>query len=306
MIQTDRLNGIRSQSRTSPTWRCVQHSLDKAVAGRKANGETGVLLFVRAAAFASICFLFSTLLFSPAFAAGIKPEPINIAAAASLRTIWTALLEQLPADIDASNLRISFASTGLLQVQIENGAPFDLFLAADRISPDRLREKDLTKGASEPYASGRLVLVTKELKTLTLNDAVADLNKQRQSSQPVRLAIANPRHAPYGRAAREWLASQSLWPWPGSALLLGENTAQTLQFVQSDAVDYALLPAALAGPVKASLKIMELSESDYELIDHHLVVMRHAAPLAEVIANWLQSPAAQSVFALYGLELVAP
>ena len=301
MIRKDKLTLC---SRVS-TRRRVLHSLDKADPWRKAIDQTKVPHITLTLARLCACFILSISLITPALAAGNESRPIQIAAAASLRTIWTALSEQLPPEIDGSDLRVSFASTGLLQVQIEHGAPFDLFLAADRISPKRLEEKGLTRGASMPYASGRLVLLAKGSQASSLQEAVADLGKRMQDSPPARLAIANPRHAPYGRASRDWLQSHSLWPWPADALLLGENTAQALQFVQSDAVDYALLPAALLGPSVDSLEAFQLTEDGYDYIDHHLIIMRNAPPLAETLATWLQSPTAQAVFASYGLDRAA-
>ena len=288
------------------TWRRVQHSLAKADPWCKANDRAKIQYITRTLASLCVCVVFSVGLITSAFAEGGPFRPVQIAAAASLRTIWTALSEQLPPEIDASDIRISFASTGLLQVQIEQGAPFDLFLAADRSSPNRLEGKGLTRGTSVPYASGRLVLVAKASAALSLQDVVTDMKRQAQDDTPARVAIANPRHAPYGRASRDWLESHSLWPWPTDALLLGENTAQALQFVQSDAVDYALLPAALIGPSNDSLDIFQLPEDGYDLVDHHLIIMRNAPPLAETLANWLQSPAAQAVFASYGLDQAEP
>ena len=288
------------------TRRRILHSLDKADPWRKAIDQTKAKHITLTLVRLCTCVLLSISLMISALAAGNESRPIQIAAAASLRTIWTALSEQLPPEIDASDLRISFASTGLLQVQIEHGAPFDLFLAADQISPKRLQEKGLTRGASVPYASGRLVLLSKRSHASSLQEAVADLRKRMQDSPPARLAIANPCHAPYGRASRDWLQSQTLWPWPADSLLLGENTAQALQFVQSNAVDYALLPAALLGPTNDSPEAFQLFDDGYDYIDHHLIIMRNAPPLAETIANWLQSPAAQAVFASYGLDRAEP
>ena len=284
----------------------ILHSLDKADPWRKAIDQTKVPHITLTLARLCACFILSTCMITPALAAGNESRPLQIAAAASLRTIWAALSEQLPPEIDAADLRISFASTGLLQVQIEHGAPFDLFLAADQISPQRLQDKGLTRGTSKPYASGRLVLLAKGSQASSLQEAVADLGKRMQDNPPARIAIANPRHAPYGRASRDWLQSHALWPWPAESLLLGENTAQALQFVQSNAVDYALLPAALLGSTNDSLDAFPLSEDGYDYVDHHLIIMRNAPPLAETIAKWLQSPAAQAVFASYGLDRAKP
>jgi len=307
MIRTDRLNVTpwRSRCHKANARAGTQHSLYKVVSRRKALA----------------CFLECLVAFgllTGSFIAtadtdtntdtnsGANIRPVQIAAAASLRAVWQDLEKSFPTNIAAADFNVSFASTGLLQVQIANGAPFDLFLAADRASPQKLEQLGLTRSSSSPYASGRLVLIAKKSAAETLEDAVTDLGKQHQSSSAARLAIANPRHAPYGKASRQWLEHHKLWPWPSDALLLSENTAQALQFVNSGAVDYALLPTALGALIDSTLNVFEIPDTHYDLVDHQLIIMRDAPSLTDAIADWLQQSTAQTVFESYGLDRFEP
>ena len=118
-------------------------------------------------------------------------------------------------------------STGKLYAQIRNGAPFDVFLAADAERPTAL-EKDghCVAGSRMTYAVGRLALWTSHM---DMNDVAALLTAKPQP----RIAIANPELAPYGRAAHETLTSLQLWDSYSSRLVRGENVGQTMQFVHS-------------------------------------------------------------------------
>jgi len=268
---------------------------------RKAGIYPGILAF--ACLFIALSFPTASAAENAEPAQATNSNVLLIGAAASLRAVWPDLTDALPPNIPASSLKVSFASTGLLQVQIENGAPFDLFLAADSQSPKKLKNLNLTKEPSVSFASGRLVLVTRHPSISTLPDALADLNARQTSKKPPSIAIANSRHAPYGLAAKQWLAQQSLWPWPTAELLLGENTAQTLQFLLSGAVDYALLPDALSQNIGSGYRVIPLPDHEYDLIEHHVAILRDAPPSAHEFVNWLLSSDVQNLLAISGLPL---
>jgi molybdate transport system substrate-binding protein len=136
---------------------------------------------------------------------------------------------------------ISFGSTGTLSQQIENGAPADMFFAADEAYLIGLEQKGLVlAGTRQLYAIGRIVLV--ERSGLPPVMTIADLGR----SDVGRVAIANPDHAPYGRAARDAMMRVGLWPTLQPRLVLGENVSQTFQFVRTGNADAGVVALSLA------------------------------------------------------------
>jgi molybdate transport system substrate-binding protein len=136
---------------------------------------------------------------------------------------------------------ISFGSTGTLSQQIENGAPADVFFAADESYLTGLEQKALVlAGTRQLYAIGRIVLI--ERAGLPPVTSLADLSR----ADVRRIAIANPDHAPYGRAARDALMRVGLWSSLQPRLVLGENISQTFQFVATGNADAGVVALSLA------------------------------------------------------------
>jgi molybdate transport system substrate-binding protein len=137
---------------------------------------------------------------------------------------------------------ISFGSSGSLATQIENGAPADIFFSADEGYIRSLVQKGLLDGTSaKTYAEGRLMLATRRASGIRLG-TLQDLRRP----AVVRFAIANPEHAPYGRAAREALRSAGLWDTLAPRIVMGENIRQAAQYLITGAVEAALLSRSLA------------------------------------------------------------
>ena len=128
-------------------------------------------------------------------------------------------------------VQASFGSTGKFYAQIRNGAPYDVFLAADDATPTRLGREGMADAASQfTYAQGRLVLWSRKPGTV---DPKGEVLKGRFG----RLAIANPKLAPYGLAAQQTLQKLGLWDAVQGRLVMGENISQTLQFADTGAAD---------------------------------------------------------------------
>jgi molybdate transport system substrate-binding protein len=176
---------------------------------------------------------------SPTASPALEPELIVFAAS----DLQFALAEVSAAFAASGHPKptISFGSTGTLSHQIENGAPADVFFAADETYLIGLEQKGLVlAGTRQLYAIGRIVLV--ERAGVPPVVTLADLAR----SDIGRIAIANPDHAPYGRAAREALMRVGLWPALQTRLVLGENVSQTLQFVRTGNADAGLVALSLA------------------------------------------------------------
>lgn len=170
-----------------------------------------------------LLFLFLALCFGGVRAA----EPPAVAAAADLKFALTEAATQFERD-SGQKVRLSFGSSGNFTQQIENGAPFELFLSADEAFVFRLAEAGHTLDRGAQYAIGRLVLFVPERSPLKPDATLEDLRAALTDGRLRRFAIANPEHAPYGRAARSVLRHAGLWTAIEPRLVLGENAAQAM------------------------------------------------------------------------------
>jgi molybdate transport system substrate-binding protein len=190
--------------------------------------------------------LVGSLLAVPLDAAGAQParrgdRPELVVAAAAdlafaLREMQATFEREQPAKVT-----LVIGSTGQLAQQIEHGAPYDVFLAADASFVEALRAKGaVLPDTVQTYAYGRLVLATKRG-----SSPLADLAELLRP-EVKRVALANPVHAPYGRAARQALERAGIWTAVQPRLVYGENIQQALQFLQTGNVEAALLARSLA------------------------------------------------------------
>ncbi len=197
--------------------------------------------------------------------AGRSAEPVSIAAASDLVFCLEALHAEFQRTHPDVTLRLSSGSSGNFFAQIKQGAPYDVFLSADLRYPRELIGAGLADAASlTPYAIGRLVVWTTRPEL-----DMRDLGALVRNPLVRKFAIANPLHAPYGRAARETLESQRVWAAIAPKIVLGENIAQTAQFIQTgnaeagiialslvlapnlkDAGRWSLIPAELHAPLE--------------------------------------------------------
>jgi molybdate transport system substrate-binding protein len=184
---------------------------------------------------------------------------ITIAAAADLSPLESALKQAYGGD-----LRFSFASSGSLLRQIENGAPFDVFLSASEQYIQEGIGKGFLTGPSRVYAKGRIALFSRSGTFKTL--------EQLRDPKVLHIAIANPAYAPYGLAAKQALEKTGLWKTVESRIVYGENIRQTLQYAESGNADVAivswslvhdrggiLLPENLHAPVRQAGAVVKSS-----------------------------------------------
>ncbi len=198
--------------------------------------------------------------------------------------------------------RISSGSTGKLYAQIYNGAPFDVFLAANAREPQRLEEQGLiVKGSRFTYALGQLSLCKQA--ALKSNSLVGIL------SEPAlkRLAIANPKTAPYGVAAQQVLESLGVWPALKPKLISGENIGQALQYFVSGNTQAAFLARSqiMVKPIAAECFAVE--QKYYQPIRQQAVVLKRAndAVAVKLFIDYLKSQKVKTVLSKrfgYGVE----
>jgi molybdate transport system substrate-binding protein len=161
-------------------------------------------------------------------------QPLRVAVASNFRVAAETLAAEL-ALREGIDSRISSAASGVLAAQIRAGAPFDLFLAADRQRPEVLAGQGIGRGGPVCYARGRLSLLGAEELVTALGDA------------RLSLAIANPRSAPYGQAAVATLERPEFAAAAARRVIRGANVQQAMQFYESGAADLALVARSMAG-----------------------------------------------------------
>ena len=170
-------------------------------------------------------------------------EKILVAAASDLNFAMNEICRAFEKSHQGIKVEISYGSSGNFFAQIKQGAPYDIFFSADASYPTLLEDEGFAvKSQRGLYAVGRIVLWIP--KKFALNPQKG-LNLVLEPELK-KLAIANPRHAPYGRAAEESLRYYGLWDKVQGKLVFGENISQTAQFVQTGAADAGIIAMSLA------------------------------------------------------------
>ena len=227
-------------------------------------------------------------------------QTLTIAAASDLQAVLPAIARNFDQQTKLAT-RLTFGSSGNFFAQLQNGAPFDLFLSADLQYPQQLIHdgQALAETLSE-YASGRLVLWARKDAGLDLARGLATLTDPRVR----RIAIANPAHAPYGRAAVAALRHEHLYDAVQSKLVLGENISQAAQFVESGNADVGILAlsVALTPALRSAGLYSEISSSLHPPIRQAAVVLRNSKNqrAAREFLEFLKRPESLKLLADFG------
>lgn len=235
------------------------------------------------------------------------PPQLAIAAAADLQFALVEVKAAFAKVHPGVDVAITYGSSGTFHAQLMNRAPFDLFLSADLSYPRKLVEAGLADGSTEfLYSRGRLVLWVPKASPIPVEQLGIKALLHPAAKQ---VAIANPRHAPYGRAAEAALAKFGLLEAVQARLVFGENIAQAAQFVQTGAADVGILALSLAkAPVMASSgRFWELPEDAHPPLDQGGVILNHARNRAAALAfrAFMQSPPALEILRRYGFVVAA-
>jgi molybdate transport system substrate-binding protein len=239
----------------------------------------------------------------------IAQAPLRVAAAADLEPVLPPILEQFQ-QATGIHAEATYQASAMLTTEIENGAPFDLFLSADLSYPKRLIDDGLADAAGSAdsttpitYARGTLILWAR--KDSNLPPPSLDLLR---SPALKRLAIANPDRAPYGRAAVAALQSLGLYDTLKPRLVTAENIAQAAQFVDSANADAGLisLTSALTPRLSADGEYFVLPRNLYPPIEQGAVIVTSTKQRAAVhkLLDFLLSPTVQTQIAKSGLTPV--
>src|SRR5262249_5698505 len=239
-------------------------------------------------------------LFIPLAATAAVAQPLRIAAAADLQAALPGIAAQFEQQT-GHTVALTFGSSGNFFTQLQNGAPFDVFLSADIDYPRQLeRDGQVEKGSIYEYAAGRIVLWAR-------TDSKADLMPGLPGlAAPAarKVAVANPDHAPYGRAAVAALHHAGVYGRVMSKLVRGENISQAAQFVQSGNADVGIvaLSLALAPALKSSGRYVEIPESFYPAIEQGAVVVAASRQKAVALqfVEFLKQPASIRTLQVFG------
>ncbi len=236
------------------------------------------------------------LLLGALFVVGCKPAPqadvVYVAAAADLRDAFGELATVFEQQ-HATKVVTTFGSSGLLAKQIQQGAPFDVYAAANRkFVDDVVKSHSCDASTIAEYGRGRLVLWSVDPVT-----GVDDPSIQK-------LAIANPEHAPYGQAAKEALTTLGHWDALQTRLVYGENVRQTLQFAETGNVDAAIVALSLVVHHKTQTWTI-IDERTHRPLDQTLIVCNGGTNRAggTRFASFVNSPKGREVMRRYGFLL---
>jgi len=236
-------------------------------------------------------------------AASAAAQTLTVAAASDLQSALPAIASRFEKDT-GRKVTLTFGSSGNFFTQIQNGAPFDVFLSADIDYPQRLEASgQAERGSLYEYATGRLVLWTRRDSGIDVRRGLTVLGEE-----PVRrIAIANPEHAPYGRAAVATLRHEGLYERVQGKFVLGENISQAAQFAQSGAADVGLLAlsVALSPALKNSGTYFDIPESWYPPIEQAAVVLTSSRQrdLARRFIDYLKTPESARILQSFGFAV---
>jgi molybdate transport system substrate-binding protein len=230
-------------------------------------------------------------------------KPLYIAAAADLTYCLTELNAAFKSTHPDVDFKVSMGSSGNFFAQITAGAPFEVFMSADLEYPRQLMEAGLAdKTSLTPYAIGQIALWTLD-SGLDISKGLGVLT----SSAVQRIAIANPKHAPYGRAARAAMEHSAVWDAVRSKIVMGENIGQAAQFVQSGNAEVGIVALSLlkSPNLPNPGKYYLIPQNSFPRMNQAAVLTKkgESNPVAREYMQFLRSAEARAIFDKNGFLL---
>ncbi|MEI8014099.1 MAG: molybdate ABC transporter substrate-binding protein [Nitrospira sp.] len=230
-------------------------------------------------------------------------EEITIAAASDLNFAFREIATEYEKS-SGNQVRLTLGSSGNFYAQIQNGAPFDLYFSADIAYPRKLEEAGLTvPGSLYQYAVGRIVLWTGHESRIDVTKGFEALREPTVK----KIAIANPKHAPYGRAAVAAMEYFKVYDQVKDKLILGENISQAAQFIESGACDIGIIALSLAiAPVmKSKGTYWEVPAEAHPSLDQGAVILKQSKnqEAARQFLEFIKGPHGQEIMKRYGFTL---
>ena len=203
------------------------------------------------------------------------------------------------------DVKLVFGSSGNFLRQIEQGAPFELFMSADESFVFKLAESGKALDRGQLYATGRIVLFARHGSPLAVDGTLGALKDAVAAGTIRRFAIANPEHAPYGRAAEQALRKVGVWDALRARLVLGENVSQAAQFATSGSAEGGIFAYSLAlAPEIAKLgRHVLVPENLHDPLRQRMALIKGAGATARLFYAYLQDREARAVLRRYGFAL---
>jgi molybdate transport system substrate-binding protein len=229
-------------------------------------------------------------------------QELTIAAAADLQFAMQDISTRFQQKA-SNHIKVIYGSSGNFTQQIQNGAPFDMFFSANLDYPKQLEASGLTEpGSFFKYAKGKIVV-------WVTNDSKVDVHSGLQAllaPSVKKIAIANPQHAPYGKAAVSAMQTEGVYEKVKDKLVLGENISQTASFVVSGSVDVGIvaLSLALSPNMKDKGRYAEVPGTDYPPIEQACVILRSSKNMAvaKAFLDFLKTDDIKVLLQSYGFE----
>jgi molybdate transport system substrate-binding protein len=233
-------------------------------------------------------------------------EEITIAAASDLNFAFREIATEYE-NTTGNHVRLTLGSSGNFFAQIQNGAPFDLYFSADISYPKKLEEAGLAvSGSLYPYAIGRIVLWTGHESRIDVTKGVEALREPTIR----KIAIANPKHAPYGRAAVAAMEYFKVYDQVKDRLILGENISQAAQFIESGACDVGIiaLSLAVAPAMKSKGTYWEVPADAHLPLEQGAVILKSSKnqEAARQFLEFIKGPNGQEIMKRYGFIVPSP
>jgi molybdate transport system substrate-binding protein len=232
-------------------------------------------------------------------------QTITIAAASDLQFAFQDVAARFEKS-SGKQVKLIFGSSGNFFAQIQNGAPFDLFFSADLDYAKKLAAAGLAEpGSLYEYATGKIVLWAPQQSKIDLTRGLQVL----LDPAIKKIAIANPEHAPYGRAAVAALRHEKLYDQVAGKFVLGENISQTATFVVSGSADIGIvaLSLALAPALKDKGRYAEIPPENYPPIEQAAVILKSSQQkeTARAFLVFVKSPEIVNLLKTYGFSVPA-
>ena len=232
-----------------------------------------------------------------------QAEEVAVAAASDLNFAIKELIAEYEKQ-SGHHVKLSLGSSGNFYAQLQQGAPFDLYFSADIGYPKKLEEAGLTvRGTLYRYALGRVVLWAPKTSPL---DVAKGLGVLRDPGIR-KIAIANPKHAPYGRAAVAAMEHAQVYADVKDRLVLGENISQAAQFIESGACDVGIiaLSLAMAPAMKSAGNYWEIPADNHAPLEQGAVIMKQSKnqEVARQFLEFMKGARGQEIMTRYGFTL---
>jgi molybdate transport system substrate-binding protein len=232
------------------------------------------------------------------FSSLASAEQINIAVAANFKFAMDEIVEKFKQVNPKDKVEVIYGSSGKLHTQIQQGAPYDLFFSADVEFPRELAKNGFAASEVALYALGRIVLWSTTL------DATKMTLESLTNPNISRIAIANPKHAPYGKRAKEALRASGLWDKIKAKLVYGENITQTAQFVETGNAQIGIIALSLVlNPELVNKGNYWLIPDDFHLpLEQGFIITNRAEGngLAKKFAGYMTSSTTREIMTKYG------